>query len=128
MTGHNEVVLVVYDPAVISLESLLKVFWESHDPTQGMRQGNDRGTQYRSGIYYFDEMQRDQALSSLQKYQEKLSASGYNNVTTEVVAAAEFLLCRRISPAVSGKKSCRLLWFERYRSIVLIIILKTSRK
>ena len=90
MTGHNEVVLVVYDPAVISLESLLKVFWESHDPTQGMRQGNDRGTQYRSGIYYFDEMQRDQALSSLQKYQEKLSASGYNNVTTEVVAAAEF--------------------------------------
>ena len=90
MTGHNEVVLVVYDPAVVSFESLLKVFWESHDPTQGMRQGNDRGTQYRSGIYYSDEIQRDQALSSLQDYQEKLSSGGFNNITTEVVAVKEF--------------------------------------
>jgi peptide-methionine (S)-S-oxide reductase len=90
MTGHNEVVLVVYDPAVVSLESLLKVFWESHDPTQGMRQGNDRGTQYRSGIYYSNEIQRDQMLSSLQDYQDKLSSGGFNNITTEVVAAKDF--------------------------------------
>jgi peptide-methionine (S)-S-oxide reductase len=90
MTGHNEVVLVVYDPAVVSLESLLKVFWESHDPTQGMRQGNDRGTQYRSGIYYSNEIQRDQVLSSLQDYQDKLSSGGFNNITTEVVAAKDF--------------------------------------
>jgi peptide-methionine (S)-S-oxide reductase len=103
MTGHNEVVLVVYDPAVVSLESLLKVFWESHDPTQGMRQGNDRGTQYRSGIYYFDEIQRDQAQSSLQEYQEKLSASGYNNVTTEVVAAAEFYYAEEYHQQYLGK-------------------------
>ncbi len=90
MTGHNEVVLVVYDPAVVSLESLLKVFWESHDPTQGMRQGNDRGTQYRSGIYYYNEMQREPVLESVQGYQEKLSASGFNAITTEVAAVEEF--------------------------------------
>ena len=90
MTGHNEVVLVVYDPAVVSLESLLKVFWESHDPTQGMRQGNDRGTQYRSGIYYYNEMQRELVLESVQGYQEKLSASGFNAITTEVAAVEEF--------------------------------------
>ena len=90
MTGHNEVVLVVYDPAVVSLESLLKVFWESHDPTQGMRQGNDQGTQYRSGIYYYNEMQKELVLESMQGYQEKLSASGFNAITTEVAAVEEF--------------------------------------
>ena len=90
MTGHNEVVLVVYDPAVISLQSLLKVFWESHDPTQGMRQGNDQGTQYRSGIYYSDESQRQQVLSSKQQYQANLSAQGLNIITTDIQAAGEF--------------------------------------
>ena len=90
MTGHNEVVLVVYDPAVVSLESLLKVFWESHDPTQGMRQGNDQGTQYRSGIYYYNEIQKELVLGSMQGYQEKLSASGFNAITTEVAAVEEF--------------------------------------
>ena len=90
MTGHNEVVLVVYDPGVVSLQYLLKVFWESHDPTQGMRQGNDRGTQYRSGIYYTNESQHQQVLSSLQVYQANLSAGGFNTITTEIRAAEDF--------------------------------------
>ena len=90
MTGHNEVVLVVYRPAQIEFENLLKVFWESHDPTQGMRQGNDRGTQYRSGIYYYDERQREAAAASLAAYQQKLSAAGYRAITTEIEAAGPF--------------------------------------
>lgn len=90
MTGHNEVVLVVYDPAVVSLQILLKVFWESHDPTQGMRQGNDQGTQYRSGIYYSNESQHDQAVSSMNDYQVNLSAQGLSMITTEIKAAGEF--------------------------------------
>jgi len=90
LTGHNEVVLVVYDPGVVSLQYLLKLFWESHDPTQGMRQGNDRGTQYRSGIYYTNESQHQQVLSSLQEYQENLSAQGFNTITTEIREAEEF--------------------------------------
>jgi len=90
MTGHNEVILVVYDPAVVSLQFLLKVFWESHDPTQGMRQGNDQGTQYRSGIYYSNESQREQAVSSMNDYQVNLSAQGLSMITTEIQAAGEF--------------------------------------
>ena len=90
MTGHNEVILVVYDPGVVSFQSLLKIFWESHNPTQGMQQGNDRGTQYRSGVYYTNELQREQALSSLQDYQQNLSARGFNSITTEIQAAEEF--------------------------------------
>jgi len=90
MTGHNEVVLVVYDPAVVSLQILLKVFWESHDPTQGMRQGNDQGTQYRSGIYYSNESQHEQAVSSMNDYQVNLSAQGLTMITTEIKAAGEF--------------------------------------
>ncbi|GBF29379.1 peptide methionine sulfoxide reductase MsrA [bacterium MnTg03] len=90
MTGHNEVILVVYDPAVVSLQFLLKVFWESHDPTQGMRQGNDQGTQYRSGIYYSNESQREQSVSSMNDYQVNLSAQGLSMITTEIQAAGEF--------------------------------------
>lgn len=90
MTGHNEVVLVVYDPGLVSLQYLLKLFWESHDPTQGMRQGNDRGTQYRSGIYFTNEMQQQQALASMRDYQAKLSAQGFNTITTEIQAVEEF--------------------------------------
>ncbi len=90
MTGHNEVILVVYDPAVVSLQILLKVFWESHDPTQGMRQGNDQGTQYRSGIYYGNEGQHEQAVSSMNDYQVNLSAQGLSMITTEIQAAGEF--------------------------------------
>ena len=90
MTGHNEVVLVVYDPAKITLEQLLRTFWESHDPTQGMRQGNDRGTQYRSGIYVFDEAQRRAAELSRDCYQQQLAKSGYGQITTEILDAPEF--------------------------------------
>lgn len=90
MTGHNEVVLVVYDPAIISFEKLLGTFWESHNPTQGMRQGNDIGTQYRSGIYLFSDEQRSMAESSLASYQQKLRQSGFGPVTTEILDAPVF--------------------------------------
>jgi peptide-methionine (S)-S-oxide reductase len=90
MTGHNEVVRVVFDPRRTSYEDLLKVFWESHDPTQGMRQGNDVGTQYRSGIYYYDDAQRRAAEESRDAYQTALSAAGYGAITTEILPAPEF--------------------------------------
>jgi peptide-methionine (S)-S-oxide reductase len=89
-TGHNETVLVVFDSARISYEDLLKVFWESHDPTQGMRQGNDSGTQYRSGIYTFDETQRAAAEVSKSAFQRELAAAGYGAITTEILPAPEF--------------------------------------
>ncbi|MBE9190348.1 peptide-methionine (S)-S-oxide reductase MsrA [Gloeocapsopsis crepidinum LEGE 06123] len=89
-TGHNEVVLVVFDPKVISYEQLLKTFWESHDPTQGMRQGNDVGTQYRSGIYVYSETQKKLAEASKEAYQQALSAAGYKTITTEILDAPEF--------------------------------------
>jgi len=90
MTGHAEVVLVVFDPAVVSYDDLLKTFWESHDPTQGMRQGNDVGTQYRSGIYYSDEPQKRAAERSRDAYQAQLTAAGYGRITTEIASAPEF--------------------------------------
>jgi peptide-methionine (S)-S-oxide reductase len=89
-TGHNEVVLVVFDPSKVSYESLLRTFWENHDPTQGMRQGNDVGTQYRSGIYYFDEAQREAAERTRDAYQEQLSKRGFGRITTEILPAPEF--------------------------------------
>ena len=89
-TGHNEVVLVVYDPKKLSYEELLKTFWESHDPTQGMRQGNDVGTQYRSGIYVFSEAQRRVAEASKAAYQKVLSTNGYGPITTEILDAPPF--------------------------------------
>ena len=89
-TGHNEVVLVVYDPKKISYQALLKTFWESHDPTQGMRQGNDVGTQYRSGIYAFTPAQRQAAEASKAMYQQALKGKGYGAVTTEIIDAPEF--------------------------------------
>jgi len=90
LTGHNEVVLVVYDPRQISYDTLLKAFWENHDPTQGMRQGNDLGTQYRSGIYVFNEAQRQAAEASRSAYAEALSARGFGPITTEIQAAGPF--------------------------------------
>ena len=90
MTGHNEVVLVVFDPKVVSYEQLLKTFWENHDPTQGMRQGNDIGTQYRSGIYYFDGAQQRAAEQSRDAFQKQLTAAGYGTITTEIITAPEF--------------------------------------
>jgi peptide-methionine (S)-S-oxide reductase len=90
MTGHNEVVLVVYDPKQVSYEKLLAVFWESHDPTQGMRQGNDAGTQYRSGIYAFDGAQKAAAEASKAMYGKKLAAAGHDAITTEILDAPPF--------------------------------------
>lgn len=89
-TGHNEVVLVVFDPARISYDRLLKTFWESHNPTQGMQQGNDIGTQYRSGIYTFSDAQQMEAGTSRDAYQKALAASGRGAITTEIVPAPEF--------------------------------------
>jgi peptide-methionine (S)-S-oxide reductase len=89
-TGHNETVLVVFDPAQVSYEDLLKVFWENHDPTQGMRQGNDVGTQYRSGIYVEDDAQRAAAEASKAAFQKELAAAGYGAITTEILDAPTF--------------------------------------
>jgi len=90
LTGHNEVVLVVFDPAKTSYDEMLRVFWENHNPTQGMRQGNDIGTQYRSGIYTFGSEQADAAEASRKMFQERLAAEGYGTITTEVVEAPAF--------------------------------------
>ena len=89
-TGHTEAVLVVFDPRKISYGELLKIFWESHNPTEGMRQGNDVGTQYRSGIYYYSDAQREAAERSREAYQQQLSGAGYGPITTEILAAPEF--------------------------------------
>jgi peptide-methionine (S)-S-oxide reductase len=89
-TGHTEAVLVVYDPKQITYSELLKTFWESHDPTQGMRQGNDVGTQYRSGIYTFNEAQKKAAEESKKQYEDALVKKGFSAITTEIAAAPEF--------------------------------------
>lgn len=90
MTGHNEVVRIVYPPDLVSYTRLVRLFWESHDPTQGMRQGNDLGTQYRSGIYVYDEAQRAVAEQTRQQYQQALARQGHSPITTEIVEASEF--------------------------------------
>ncbi len=90
LTGHNEVILVVFDAKTVSFQQLLELFWQSHNPTQGMQQGNDKGSQYRSGIYTFDVQQKQLAHLSKQHYQKRLSQSGYGNITTEILAASEF--------------------------------------
>jgi peptide-methionine (S)-S-oxide reductase len=89
-TGHAEVVLVVYDPAVVSYDQLLRIFWENHDPTQGMRQGNDVGTQYRSALYWYSDEQRAAAEASRAAYQDVLAAAGYGEITTELAPAPAF--------------------------------------
>ena len=90
LTGHNEVVLVMFDPSKVSVENLLAVFWESHNPTQGMRQGNDKGTQYRSGVYTSSKQQLEAAEKSKQLYAAKLSETGHGHITTEIMLAPEF--------------------------------------
>ncbi len=90
MTGHNEVVLVVYDPVSVSYDDLLKVFWEAHDPTQGMQQGNDVGTQYRSGIYAINESQLAAASASKERFQSRLAEKNFGDITTEIIAAPQF--------------------------------------
>lgn len=103
LTGHNEVVLVVYDPKIISYAQLLKVFWESHNPTQGMRQGNDTGTQYRSGIYYYSDTQKELAETSLKMYQDVLIQKGYGTITTEVIPAPTFYYAEDYHQQYLGK-------------------------
>jgi peptide-methionine (S)-S-oxide reductase len=103
MTGHAEVVLVVYDPAQISYEQLLGVFWESHDPTQGMRQGNDIGTQYRSAIYTFGPEQHAAAEASRKLYQERLRAAGHGEISTEIAEAPEFYYAEDYHQQYLGK-------------------------
>jgi peptide-methionine (S)-S-oxide reductase len=103
MTGHNEVVFVVYDPTLVSYDQLLKVFWESHDPTQGMRQGNDQGTQYRSGIYAFDAEQKSSAEASRDAYGKRLAAAGHDAITTEIVDAPPFYYAEEYHQQYLGK-------------------------
>jgi peptide-methionine (S)-S-oxide reductase len=91
-TGHNELVRVVYDPTVVSYDALLKVFWEGHDPTQGMRQGNDRGTQYRSGVYTMNDAQTVAAEAARDVYALRLAAAGYGAITTEIIPAGTFYM------------------------------------
>jgi peptide-methionine (S)-S-oxide reductase len=102
-TGHNEVVLVIYDPREVSYEKLLQVFWESHDPTQGMRQGNDTGTQYRSGIYTFDAEQAAAAAASREMYQTQLRQAGHGEITTEVIDAPPFYYAEDYHQQYLGK-------------------------
>ncbi|MEM7293267.1 MAG: peptide-methionine (S)-S-oxide reductase MsrA [Pseudomonadota bacterium] len=109
LTGHNEVVLVVYEPDQVNYESLLRVFWESHDPTQGMRQGNDRGTQYRSGIYTATDAQKIFAKASKEAYAASIREAGYGPITTEILDAPDFLLRRGQPPAIPGQKPDGLL-------------------
>ena len=103
MTGHNEVVLVVYDPEKISVEQLLNTFWESHDPTQGMRQGNDQGTQYRSGIYVFSDEQRKAAEVSRGFFQQALAKHGFAAITTEILDAPTFYYAEDYHQQYLGK-------------------------
>ena len=114
-TGHNEVVLVAFRPEEISFDELLRIFWEGHDPTQGMRQGNDVGTQYRSGIYVTSDAQRQAAEASREMYQERLTDAGYGDITTEIVDAPEFYLRRGLPPAVPREEPERLLRDRRHR-------------
>ena len=102
-TGHNEVVQVVFDPAQISFEEILQIFWENHDPTQGMRQGNDVGTQYRSGIYCLDAKHKAAAEASRDMFQAKLSAAGFDTITTEIVDAPAFYYAEDYHQQYLGK-------------------------
>ena len=105
MTGHNEVVFVVYDPTKVSYETLLKVFWESHDPTQGMRQGNDRGTQYRSGIYTYSDAQKNSAQKTREQYQSALHTKGFGMITSEIIDAPKFYAAEEYHQQYLAKNS-----------------------
>ena len=118
MTGHNEVVQVVYDPSEISYKELLRDLLEGHDPTQGMRQGNDRGTQYRSGIYTFDEEQAEQARASLEAFQSALQGAGYGEITTEIEPAPEFYYAEDYHQQYLAKKPRWVLRSWRHRSVL----------
>ena len=108
-TGHTEAVLAVFDPSKTSYEEMLKLFWENHDPTQGMRQGNDVGTQYRSAILYSTEAEREAAERTRDAFAERLAEAGYGEITTEIAPARRVLLRRGLPPAVPGEGPPRLL-------------------
>ncbi len=114
-TGHTEAVLVVFDPAKTSYEEILRLFWENHDPTQGMRQGNDVGTQYRSAIYWTTEEQHRIAEASRDAFQERLRQAGYGEITTEIAQAGHVLLRRGLPPAVPRQEPVGLLRARRHR-------------
>ena len=114
-TDHAEVVLVVFDPAATPYAEMLRLFWEGHDPTQGNRQGNDRGTQYRSLIATFGDAQREQARSSAEAYGKELQSAGYGPITTQILRRAEVLVRRGVSPAVPGQEPVGLLRHRRHR-------------
>ena len=103
LTGHTEVVLVVFDASNVSVNDMLRVFWENHDPTQGMRQGNDIGTQYRSGVYYTSDEQRDIAVATRDAYQEQLSKAGYGTITTEIAPLTHFYYAEPYHQQYLGK-------------------------
>ncbi len=115
LTGHTEVVEVVFDPKAVSYEALLKLFWENHDPTQGMRQGNDQGTQYRSAIYTHGPEQQRAAEASRDAYARVLAEAGHGAITTEIARGAPVLLRRGLPPAVPGEEPGRLLRDRRHR-------------
>ncbi len=117
-TGHAEAVLVVFDPAKTSYEEILRLFWENHDPTQGMRQGNDVGTQYRSAIFTTDARQREAAERSRATYQQALSRPGHGEITTEIARRGPVLLRRAVPPAVPGEEPERLLRARRNRRLL----------
>ena len=103
LTGHTEVVLVVFDASNVSVNDMLRVFWENHDPTQGMRQGNDIGTQYRSGVYYTSDEQRDIAVATRDAYQEQLTKAGYGTITTEIAPLTHFYYAEPYHQQYLGK-------------------------
>ena len=103
LTGHTEVVLVVFDPKVISLEAILRTFWENHDPTQGMRQGNDFGTQYRSAVYFANAEQREAAIATRDAYQAQLTAAGYGEITTEIAPLTDYFYAEPYHQQYLGK-------------------------
>ena len=115
LTGHNEVVLAVFDPELTSYEEMLALFWQNHDPTQGMRQGNDVGTQYRSGIYCFSDAQQLAAEQSRDSYGARLKAAGYGEITTEIIAAPIFYYAEEYHQQYLAKTPGRLLRVRRHR-------------
>lgn len=127
-TGHTEVVRVIFDPQVLPLEQLLEKFWERHDPTQGMRQGNDLGTQYRSAIYTFSDQQLDIALASQQAYQAALANQQHNTHHHRDPPCWALLLRGNLPPAIFGQKSRRLLWSRRYRCVLSASLMSASKR
>jgi peptide-methionine (S)-S-oxide reductase len=128
LTGHNEVVNVIYDPAIVSYGELLRLFWESHNPTQGMRQGNDIGTQYRSGIYTYTQQQLEVALASKQHYQQLLTQAGFKQITTEIMPASEFYYAEDIHQQYLAKNPMGYCGLGGLGVVVEELLIVTDKK